>query len=147
MKRRESQGDTWTSTSGGSSSGGDGHDGGWWNDRSHGGWALQQPTGGGGTTWAPLSTTGSPPATRSWITPSWRDVGTNEAGYNTDAAGRAPVEKVAVPTFDGTADSSGDLGTTARSYIRQVAAWQRMTRLGRDKQGLVLYQICQARLG
>ena len=54
---------------------------------------------------------------------------------------RAPAEKMVVPSFSGElTGETEDLGTSARSYLRQVAAWQRMTRLGRDKQGLVLYQ-------
>ncbi|CAE7487110.1 GIP, partial [Symbiodinium necroappetens] len=33
-----------------------------------------------------------------------------------------------------------DLGASARSYLRQVAAWRKMTRLSADQHGLVLYQ-------
>ena len=40
-------------------------------------------------------------------------------------------------------DGDGDLGTTARSYLRQVAAWERMTKLGCNQQALVLYQHLQ----
>ncbi|CAE7216452.1 RE2 [Symbiodinium sp. CCMP2456] len=55
--------------------------------------------------------------------------------------GRGPSEKMLVPTFSGnTGDRSEDLGTTARSYLRQVSAWRRMTRLSEDQQGLTLYQ-------
>ncbi|CAE7324462.1 GIP, partial [Symbiodinium microadriaticum] len=46
-----------------------------------------------------------------------------------------------VPTFSGTTPGNGDdLGTSARSYLRQVAAWRRMTRMSEDQQALTLYQ-------
>ena len=55
--------------------------------------------------------------------------------------GRGPSEKMIVPSFSGIAEGDGeDIGASARSYVRQVAAWQRMTRLSSDKQALVLYQ-------
>ena len=44
-----------------------------------------------------------------------------------------------VPTFSGEGDSES-LGASARSYMRQVQAWRRMTRLEPCQQGLVLYQ-------
>eukprot|EP00439_Symbiodinium_sp_Y106_P084410 s160_g25.t1 len=53
--------------------------------------------------------------------------------------GRGPTERLVVPTFAGDADGD-ELGTSARSYIRQIKAWQRMTKLSEDKQALVLYQ-------
>ncbi|CAE7621529.1 GIP [Symbiodinium sp. CCMP2592] len=53
--------------------------------------------------------------------------------------GRGPSEKMVVPTFAGDADGD-ELGSSARSYLRQIAAWQKMTRVGADKQALVLYQ-------
>ncbi|CAE7510542.1 RE1 [Symbiodinium sp. CCMP2592] len=52
-----------------------------------------------------------------------------------------PSEKMIVPTFSGLTPSSGDdLGTSARSYLRQVSAWRRMTRMSEDQQALTLYQ-------
>ena len=51
--------------------------------------------------------------------------------------GRAS-EKLSVPVF--TAEETEDLGGSARSYLRQVAAWRQMTLLPRSQQGLVLYQ-------
>ncbi|CAE7197710.1 GIP [Symbiodinium sp. CCMP2592] len=51
--------------------------------------------------------------------------------------GRAS-EKLAVPTFTG--DDSDDIGNWARSYLRQIEAWRRMTMLPGSQQGLVLYQ-------
>ncbi|CAE7216898.1 RE2 [Symbiodinium sp. CCMP2592] len=54
---------------------------------------------------------------------------------------RGPSEKMVVPTFDGEINSTyDDLGSSARSYVRQVSAWRRMTRLSADQQALTLYQ-------
>ncbi|CAE7213744.1 GIP [Symbiodinium sp. CCMP2592] len=73
-------------------------------------------------------------------------------GPSTDAQGRGfkgqrsegtrgPSEKMIVPSFSGTTGDSGDdIGTSARSYLRQVSAWRRMTRMSEDQQGLTLYQ-------
>ena len=55
--------------------------------------------------------------------------------------GKGPSERLVVPSFTGDVDhEDGDLGTSARSYLRQVTAWRKMTRLAKDKQALVLYQ-------
>ncbi|CAE7470136.1 RE2 [Symbiodinium sp. CCMP2592] len=55
--------------------------------------------------------------------------------------GRGPSEKMIVPSFSGsTGDQGDDIGTSARSYLRQVSAWRRMTRMSVDQQGLTLYQ-------
>ena len=43
-----------------------------------------------------------------------------------------------MPTF--TAEDTEDLGGSARSYLRQIAAWRQMTLLPAGQQGLVLYQ-------
>ena len=62
--------------------------------------------------------------------------------------GPRPMEKMVVPTFDGTlATEDSDLGATARSYLRQVAAWQKMTRASSDRQGLLLYQALGGKAG
>ena len=53
--------------------------------------------------------------------------------------GNRPTERLTVPTFNGE-EGGDDVGTTARSYLRQVEAWRRMTRLPAAQQGLVLYQ-------
>ncbi|CAE7245428.1 RE1 [Symbiodinium sp. CCMP2592] len=54
---------------------------------------------------------------------------------------RGPSEKMVVPTFSGTMDAGDEnLGQTARSYLRQVAAWRRMTRMAPEAQALTLYQ-------
>ena len=54
---------------------------------------------------------------------------------------RGPSEKMVVPLFSGAMNSGDeDIGSSARSYLRQVSAWRRMTRLSKDQQGLTLYQ-------
>ena len=53
--------------------------------------------------------------------------------------GNRPTERLTVPSFNGQ-DDGDEVGTTARSYLRQVEAWRRMTRLPAAQQGLVLYQ-------
>ncbi|CAE7261754.1 RE1 [Symbiodinium natans] len=56
-------------------------------------------------------------------------------------ASRGPSERMIVPTFAGNTDGgTEDIGTSARSYLRQIAAWRRMTRMSKDQQGLTLYQ-------
>ncbi|CAE7680753.1 GIP [Symbiodinium microadriaticum] len=53
-------------------------------------------------------------------------------------------ERMAVPSFS--ADSTGDdLGASARSYLRQVDAWIKVTRAPRHQQALLLYQHLQGR--
>ncbi|CAE7866875.1 RE1 [Symbiodinium sp. KB8] len=49
-----------------------------------------------------------------------------------------PSEKLSVPVFTGEDDE--DVGTSARSYLRQVEAWRRLTYLPNNQQGLVLYR-------
>ena len=67
-----------------------------------------------------------------------RPHGTETTGYG----GKGPSEKLLISTFSGE-DADGDLGTSARSYLRQVAAWERMTKLTSNQQALVLYQHLQ----
>ena len=53
-------------------------------------------------------------------------------------------ERMSVPTFS--ADSGGDdLGLSARSYIRQIDAWVRVTRTPPAQQALLLYQSLKGR--
>ena len=63
--------------------------------------------------------------------------GSEDRQYNRGANGRAS-ERLSVPTFSG--EDSDDVGSSARSYLRQVEAWRRMTYLPPAQQGLVLYQ-------
>ena len=58
------------------------------------------------------------------------------------AATKGPSEKLLTPTFNGEGDAA-ELGTSARSYLRQIAAWERMTKLSKGQQALVLYQNLQ----
>ncbi|CAE7504711.1 RE1 [Symbiodinium sp. CCMP2592] len=51
--------------------------------------------------------------------------------------------RLLIPSFSGDAEGSGDLGTSARSYLRQVAAWEKMTKLSPSQRALVLYQNLQ----
>ncbi|CAE7780747.1 RE1 [Symbiodinium sp. CCMP2592] len=59
----------------------------------------------------------------------------DHGGYS--GGGRAS-EKLAIPTFTG--EDTEDVGGSARSYLRQIEAWRRMTLLPASQQGLVLYQ-------
>ncbi|CAE7666265.1 unnamed protein product, partial [Symbiodinium sp. KB8] len=52
--------------------------------------------------------------------------------------GARASERLQVPSFN--AEDSEDLGGSARSYLRQIEAWKRMTMLPASKQALVLYQ-------
>ncbi|CAE7239737.1 GIP, partial [Symbiodinium necroappetens] len=99
------------------------------------------PAGGKGTTAAgrtsltPPTTTTTPASTPAAMSTS-RGEGGEEA-----MRGTGPSERMVVPSFNGgTGDDGEELGTTARSYLRQVAAWQKMTRISPCRQGLVLYQ-------
>ena len=67
---------------------------------------------------------------------SWNTPG---KGQSSDAGNRGPSEKMVVPGFSGS-DDGEELGNSARSYLQQIAAWQKMTKLTADKQALVLYQ-------
>ncbi|CAE6927736.1 unnamed protein product [Symbiodinium sp. CCMP2456] len=67
---------------------------------------------------------------------SWREDHSG-GGYGKGSYGR-PSEKLSVPTFS--AEDTDDLGSSARSYLRQVSAWRQMTLLPLGQQGLVLYQ-------
>ena len=52
---------------------------------------------------------------------------------------KGPSEKLIIPTFSGEGEG-GELGTSAGSYLRQVDAWERMTKLAPCQRALVLYQ-------
>ncbi|CAE7492417.1 GIP [Symbiodinium natans] len=89
-----------------------------------------------GTKWTNEDST-----TRAWT--GWRHFG---GGFRSDdqvwddrprPQGR-PSEKLSVPSFS--AEDGDDVGTSARSYLRQIEAWRRMTLLPPQQQGLVLYQ-------
>lgn len=58
-----------------------------------------------------------------------------------------PTEKLVVPSFDGEAASDGDVGRSARSYVRkvQVQVWLRCTKMPPDQRGLALYHELQGK--
>ena len=66
----------------------------------------------------------------------------SQCGWSTwsfdDGGRQRPTERVNVPTFS--AEDTDDLGNSARSYLRQVEVWKRITRLPVSQLGLVLYQ-------
>ena len=71
--------------------------------------------------------------------PSDRSDGGSHDGEERKPSGNSrPSEKLTVPSFSG--EDSEDVGSSARSYLRQVEAWRRMTLLPITQQGLVLYQ-------
>ncbi|CAE7350894.1 unnamed protein product [Symbiodinium sp. CCMP2592] len=59
----------------------------------------------------------------------------------TGESARGPSEKMVVPSFAGALEAgTEDIGASARSYLRQIAAWRRMTRIDSSRQALTLYQ-------
>ncbi|CAE7541147.1 RE2 [Symbiodinium sp. CCMP2592] len=73
------------------------------------------------------------------VTPTTTEALRGEDGLTTRMeASRVASEKLAVPSFTG--DDTDDVGSSARSYLRQIEAWRRMTLLPASQQGLVLYQ-------
>ncbi|CAE7921047.1 GIP, partial [Symbiodinium necroappetens] len=65
--------------------------------------------------------------------------GASHEGHHSSKGGQGrPSERLSVPTFTG--DDAEDLGGSARSYLRQIEAWRRMTLLPLEQQALVLYQ-------
>ncbi|OLP87512.1 Copia protein [Symbiodinium microadriaticum] len=89
-----------------------------------------------------MATTGPPSSTRPWST-STHGHGGEDRGVPVGGGGKGPSEKLLIPSFSGDGDGAADLGTSARSYLRQVAAWEKMTKLSRDQRALVLYQNLQ----
>ena len=70
-----------------------------------------------------------------------RDEGSSQQDYEhggQKGGNPRPSEKLSVPTFGG--GDADDVGTSARSYLRQVEAWRRLTYLPANQQGLVLYR-------
>ena len=101
---------------------------------------------GAARTTPPTATPTAPPTTRfpgtSTALPreTPRNPSTSGSGIM-EEVGKGPSERMVVPSFSGvTENDDGDIGVSARSYLRQVAAWRKMTRLPKDKQALVLYQ-------
>ena len=83
-----------------------------------------------------------------WTRGSWQQSTEHHQNLSYNDTGdtkRATLsERMAVPSFS--ADSSGsDLGASARSYIRQIDAWIKVTRAPQHQQALLLYQHLQGR--
>ena len=57
---------------------------------------------------------------------------------STEARSGRPTEKMMVPEFDGEA-SEADLGQTARSYLRRVQAWLKVTKMHERERPVALY--------
>ena len=86
---------------------------------------------------------------------TWGDYDNGYSGNDLDHAGSGGTgapgdrrggisEKTRVPVF--AAEDVGEkLGSSARSYIRQIDAWSKLTRTPRDRQALLLYQNLQGR--
>ena len=64
-------------------------------------------------------------------------------GQEEGVRGPRPTERLTVPTFS--AEDTDDLGNSARSYLRQIEVWKRITRLPTSQLGLVLYQHLQGK--
>ena len=63
-----------------------------------------------------------------------------ESGQGSEGTGgERPSEKIPVPTFTGAAGEEGEVGSTARSYLRRVEAWERVTRMPAGQRGVALY--------
>ncbi|CAE7256949.1 GIP [Symbiodinium sp. CCMP2592] len=84
------------------------------------------------------STQMSTEATRTFSHQSRNGSLASEASAKSDAKGSFS-EKMAVPSF-GASGSGDELGLTARSYLRQVEAWSKVTRTAPSQQALLLYQ-------
>ena len=91
---------------------------------------------------SPMATTGSPWSARPGSTAT-HGHGGEDRGVPAGGGGKGPSEKLLIPSFSGDGDGAADLGTSARSYLRQVAAWEKMTKLSKDQRALVLYQNLQ----
>ncbi|OLQ01617.1 hypothetical protein AK812_SmicGene15619 [Symbiodinium microadriaticum] len=81
-----------------------------------------------------------------WTSSTWtrRDQDANHAEEDYHNKKATLSERMAVPSFS--ADSTGDdLGASARSYLRQIDAWIKVTRAPRHQQALLLYQHLQGR--
>ena len=57
-----------------------------------------------------------------------------------------PTEKIPVPSFSGQSGEEGEIGSAARSYLRKVEAWERVTRLPEHHRGVALYSALKERV-
>ncbi|CAE7496514.1 GIP [Symbiodinium sp. CCMP2592] len=115
----------------------------WNREQWHGtSWTWAADPGAASTsTSAPTST----PANRfsaaptAWTSARPTDGGGRPAGGPEGGGGKGPSEKLIIPSFSGDGEGT-ELGTSARSYLRQIDAWERMTKLAPSQRALVLYQ-------
>ncbi|CAE7462138.1 GIP [Symbiodinium sp. CCMP2456] len=56
-----------------------------------------------------------------------------------------PSEKIPVPSFSGHSGEEGEIGSAARSFLRKVEAWERVTRLPEHHRGVALYSALKDR--
>ena len=56
-----------------------------------------------------------------------------------------PSEKIPVLSFAGHAGEEGEIGSAARSYLRHVQAWERVTRLREHHRGVAPYSALKER--
>ena len=77
--------------------------------------------------------------------PNTNDYAWTGSSWQEDDRDRKPTEKINVPEFDGEPSSEGDLGKTARSYVRKVQVWLRCTRMAPSQRGLALYNALKGR--
>ncbi|CAE7777019.1 GIP [Symbiodinium sp. CCMP2592] len=88
------------------------------------------------------SGTEAPRTTSTW-TPDGAPTGTSN-GDEWETRKAHISERMAVPSFS--AEATGDdLGASARSYLRQIDAWIKVTRTPQHQQALLLYQHLQGR--
>ena len=113
-------------------------------------WNDGRPSGGrdGWSTAAGAASASTPtptefPITRPGPTSTTRPSTTSTTEGRLDGTGsgggKGPSEKLIIPSFNGEGES-GELGTSARSYLWQIDAWERMTKLAPNQRALVLYQ-------
>ena len=111
-----------------------------WADGRERGLGLRDPPGAD----RPWEATATGSANPVWS--GWRHFAPTGSNYYGDVsegtsqknANPRPSEKLSVPVFNG--GDEEDVGTSARSYLRQVEAWRRLTYLPPNQQGLVLYR-------
>ena len=114
----------------------------WWHAPDGG----QRPSTWARPSWSSTTRTDTPSSTRPGSAPTTSE-SRLDGGWPTPESrgpngGKGPSERLIIPSFTGEGDGS-ELGNSARSYLRQVAAWERMTKLAPDQRALVLYQHLQ----
>eukprot|EP00439_Symbiodinium_sp_Y106_P084145 s699_g25.t1 len=67
-----------------------------------------------------------------------------DGGHQNDGKDARPTEKIAVPEFGGDGNQD-EVGMEARSYVRRVQVWLRVTKLSPRQRGLALYSALRGR--